>query len=146
MPLPDVAGELGLGVDLVLVEVARLPPQLHQRLDQARVTTEKVESLMQPVAGEGGAGRAVLFQIDLVALQLEHLVRGAFQRIHFLFREIVRNENPAFVTELGELFVIKLQRSLPWFGKIFLPEARAAKKRKVDAPHSAASFAPSARP
>src|ERR1700724_581737 len=53
VPLPDVALERRLGVDLELVDVDALAEQLHERLDQARMVRHQPERLVVGVGGKG---------------------------------------------------------------------------------------------
>src|SRR5450830_72630 len=55
MPLPEVALEGGLGVELELVDVNLFAEQLPQRLDQARMPRQQAEHFTEGVGGEGGA-------------------------------------------------------------------------------------------
>src|SRR3546814_17694217 len=52
MPLPDVAVEGRLRVDLVLVHVNGTVEYLHHRIDQARVTAEPAEGLVEGMRSE----------------------------------------------------------------------------------------------
>ena len=62
MPLPDVAVERHLAVDLELMHVHRLAEHLHHRLDHARMARESRERRAVHVRGEIGAHRvAALF-------------------------------------------------------------------------------------
>ena len=55
MPLPNVAVELRLRVDLVLVHVELLAKHLFDGLDQPRVTAEQAEGFVVRVGGKCGA-------------------------------------------------------------------------------------------
>src|SRR5262249_10762000 len=68
VPLPQLAVEGGLRVDLELVHVDVLAEELLQRLDQAWVPAENAERLVVGVGGERRARRTRLFAPDLLAL------------------------------------------------------------------------------
>src|SRR5438874_9488903 len=64
MPLPDIALERGLGIDLELMDVNALAEQLHERRNQPRMVRHQAKSLVVGVRGECGAGRAGLLAPD----------------------------------------------------------------------------------
>ena len=66
MPLPHVALERGLGVDLELVDVDAFVEQLPQRIDQPRMVRQQAKRFIICMRGEGGARRAGLFAPDLL--------------------------------------------------------------------------------
>ena len=68
VPLPDIAGELGLRVDLELVHVDLFAEHLLQRFDEPGVAAEDREGLVIGVGGEGGARRAGGFAPDFLAV------------------------------------------------------------------------------
>ena len=113
MPLPDVAGELGLCVDLVLVEIDAFAIHLHQWLNQPRMATERVENLRIAMNSERGSGRAVLFQINLVARQGEQTVRLPLQDINLFLTEIIGQEQPALIAKLLQLRIVQFHRVDP---------------------------------
>ena len=78
MPLPDVAFEGGLGVELELMDVDVLAEILLQRLDQPRVPRQQAEHLAEGVRGEGGAWRAGLLAPDLLAVRFR-IVRASMR-------------------------------------------------------------------
>ena len=55
VPLPDVAVEGGLAVDLELVHVDVFAEELHDRLDHARMARQRRERIAVQVRGEVGA-------------------------------------------------------------------------------------------
>src|SRR6059058_6594944 len=57
VPLPHVAVERRLGVDLELMHVELLAEQLLDRLDQARMRAEQAKALVVGMRGKGGARR-----------------------------------------------------------------------------------------
>ncbi len=74
VPLPDVALEGGLGVELELMDVDVLAEILLQRPDQPRMADQQAEHLAEGVRREGGARRAGLLAPDLLAVGLEDLL------------------------------------------------------------------------
>ena len=105
VPLPDVAVELGLRVDLVLVHVELLTEHLFDRRDHARMTTEQRERLVVGVRRERRARRTALLAPDLGTVRAEHLRRLLAQHADFLCREKIGQQQPAFVLELLHLRV-----------------------------------------
>ena len=82
MPLPDVALEGQLAVDLELVHVELFAEQVLHRLDHARMARELREGLAVQVRGEVGAHRVLAFLAHVVglapAVELGHgVVQGA---------------------------------------------------------------------
>src|SRR5205823_5887019 len=71
MPLPHVALERRLGVDLELVDVDALAEQLLKRIDQARMVGEQPKYFAVGVRGESGARRAGLLAPDFLPPGLE---------------------------------------------------------------------------
>src|SRR3546814_19175345 len=67
MPLPDVAVEGRLGVDLVLMHVDGAVEYLHDGVDQARMPAEPPEGLVEGGGREGGSADARLFSEILLA-------------------------------------------------------------------------------
>src|SRR3954452_16960450 len=61
MPLPDIAVERRLGVDLELMHVELLAEQLLDRLDQTRMGAEQAKALIVGVRRKGGARRPRFF-------------------------------------------------------------------------------------
>ena len=84
VPLPDVAGEGGFGVDLVLVHVDLLAEDLLDRIDHARMRAEQPERLVVEMGGKGGARRAALLAPDLRALGVVDALGLARQQRDFL--------------------------------------------------------------
>src|SRR5437660_10783674 len=58
VPLPDIAVERRLGVDLELMHVELLAEQLLYRLDEPRMRAEQAETLIVGMRGSGGGRRA----------------------------------------------------------------------------------------
>src|SRR5690349_15436856 len=73
MPLPDLAGEGCLGIDLELMNVDRFAEQLLERADQARVARQNAARFVVSMAGERGARYTALLSPDLCALFVEYL-------------------------------------------------------------------------
>ena len=104
VPLPDVALEGGLGVELELVDVDFLAEQLPQRLDQARMARQQPEHLAEGVRGESGARRAGLLAPDFLAVELEDVLGFDAQQRDFFFRETIGKEDVALFVEGSKLF------------------------------------------
>ena len=100
VPLPDVAVEGGLGVDLELVDVDRPAEHLHRRLHQARVAREPPVGVAVGVDAEGGAhGAALPLAHDLGALAREDRRQRGTQHGHLLCREELRQEEKALAVQ-----------------------------------------------
>ncbi len=133
VPLPDVAVERGLGVDLVLVHVDRPAEDLHHRLDQPRMAAEAAKGFVVGVRGEGGARDAGLFAPDLVALERVNLGRGPFQHAHLVGVERVRQEQVAAALEFVELRVTQLHAIWPrWSRSLFYPRSPPQKNNSPE--------------
>ena len=115
VPLPDVAVEGGLSVDLELVDVGAVAQELLGRLDEARMMDQRLEHRMVFVHGEGGAHHVarLLAHILLAALG-EHLGDRVLQDLRLLGREVVREEQIAFVVETLELLRGELHGGSSW--------------------------------
>ena len=104
MPLPDVAVEGHLAVDLELVHVYGLAEELHDRPDHARVARKPGERAAVQMCGEIGAYRfaILLAHIFRAALgkQARHLVA---QHLHFCTREKAREEKVPVALEALDL-------------------------------------------
>src|SRR5665213_248406 len=105
VPLPDVAGEGGFCVDLVLVHVDLFAEDLLHRIDHARVGAEQPERLVVEMGGKGGARRAALLAPYLGALGVVDALRLARQQRHFLGAEQFRQEQPALAVEVVDLLL-----------------------------------------
>ena len=92
VPLPDVALEGGLGVELELMNVDVLAEILLQRLDQPRMGDQQAEHLVEGVRGEGGARRAGLLAPDLLPVGFEDLLGLDAQQRDLLLGEAVRKK------------------------------------------------------
>src|SRR3546814_16937016 len=103
MPLPDVAGEGRLGVDLVLMHVDGAVEYLHDGVDQARMPAEPPEGLVEGVGREGGSDDARLFAEILPALLREDARHLVHQDSRLLAREDFRQKEVTFLVELREL-------------------------------------------
>jgi hypothetical protein len=114
MPLPDVAFERGLGVELELVHVDVLAEQLAQRLDQPGVSRQQAEHFAEGVRGKRGARRAGLLAPDFLAIEFEDVFGFDAQQRDFFFREAIREENVTLFVEGAKLFGVELhgRRSL----------------------------------
>ena len=108
VPLPDIAGEGRLRVDLVLVHVQLLAEQLLDRLDHARVAAQQAEGFVVQMRGEGGAGRAGLLPPDLRAVGVVDALGLRAQHGDLLRAEGLRQEKPAFFVELPDLVGVQL--------------------------------------
>src|SRR4029077_20361227 len=92
MPLPDIALECGLGVELELMHVDVLAEQLAQRLDQPRMRGPQGERLLEGGGGDGRARRAGLLPPNLLAIEFEDHFGVVAQKRDFLLAEVVRKE------------------------------------------------------
>jgi hypothetical protein len=108
VPLPDVALEGGLGVELELVDVDVLAEQLPQRFDQSGMARQQAEHFAEGVGGEGGARRAGLLAPDFLAIELEDGVGFQAQERDLFLGEAVGEETVALLVESLELFGGKL--------------------------------------
>src|SRR5437762_2582727 len=79
VPLPDIAVERRLGVDLKLMHVELLAEQLLYRLDEPRMRAEQAETLIVGMRGKGGARRAGFFLPDFLAARPVDRLRIAAQ-------------------------------------------------------------------
>ena len=104
VPLPDLAVESRLGVDLVLVHVHRSVHELHHRFDEAGMTAEAPEGLVVRVGGERRAGHAAGLPPHLLAVHGVDLVRGPAQHGDLVRREAVGPEHVALVVEPRQFF------------------------------------------
>jgi hypothetical protein len=104
VPLPDVAVEGGLSVDLVLVDVNGPVEELHDRLNQARMTPQASKRLVVGMGCEGGANRfAILLTPDLVALHREEPRQFPLEEIDFFAEEQIGQKHPALGVKLLQL-------------------------------------------
>ncbi len=117
VPLPELAVERRLGVDLELVHVDRLAEQLLERLDQARIGAQQAEGLVVGVGGEGGARRARLLPPDLLALGPQDRLGFGAQHANLFAREALGQKDVALLVELLELHVGQAHRRLLGFGR-----------------------------
>ena len=99
MPLPDVAFEGGLGVELELVNVDAFAEQLHQRFDQARVARHDLEHRIEFVRGKSGAWRAGFLAPDFRAVEFQNVVGFATQERDLFFRKTIGEEDVALFVE-----------------------------------------------
>ena len=103
MPLPDVAFERRLGIDLELVDVDPFAEQLHERLDQARMVRHQAKSFVVGVRGKRGARSAGLFAPDFRALALEDGFGFAAQNCNFFLGEAAGEKQEALLVESFDL-------------------------------------------
>ena len=116
VPLPDVAFEGGLGVELELMDVDVLAEQLPQRFDQARMARQQAEHLAEGVRGEGGARRAGLLAPDFLAVELEDVLGFDAQQRDLFFREAIGKKDVALLVEGAKLFGVELHERAPCCG------------------------------
>src|SRR5262249_46755537 len=124
VPLPDVALECRLGVELELMDVNILAEILLQRFEQARVLHQQSEHLVEGVRRERGARRAGLLAPDLFAVGLEDLLALDAKERDLLLREAVGHEDEALLVEGLELFGCELHRQCSSSTDHFTGEAR----------------------
>ncbi len=103
VPLPDVAGEGGFGVDLELMHVDLFAEELLDRLDHARMRAEQTERLVVEMGGKGGARRAALLAPHLGAISGIDPFRLARQQSGFFRAEQIGQEQPALAVEIVDL-------------------------------------------
>ncbi len=103
MPLPDVAVELGFGVDLELMHVDPLAEHLLDGVDHARVAAEDRERLVVGVGRKRRARGAVLLAPDLRTVAGEHGSAFLAQDGDLFGGEQLGQEQPAFGLELLDL-------------------------------------------
>ena len=114
MPLPDIALEGSLGVELELVDVNGFAEQLHQRLDQPWMLRHHLENLIEFVRGKCGARRAGLLAPDLLAIELEDVVGLGTQQRDLFLGEAIGEEDVTLFVEGLELLGTELHgRRLP---------------------------------
>src|SRR5215472_8785866 len=118
VPLPDVAFERSLGVDLELMDIDVLAEQLPQRLDQPRMRCQETKCLVESMRSKGGARRARFLAPDLLAIELEDRCGVIAKERYFFLVEAVREEQ---IPEFVELFDLcgaerhgAFPRTWPW--------------------------------
>src|SRR6185436_5875950 len=89
MPLPDVAFEGGLGVELELMDVNVLAEILPQRFDQPRMPRHQPEDLAESVGREGGARRAGFLPPDFLPVGGQDVLRLGGEERDLLFGEAI---------------------------------------------------------
>ena len=99
MPLPQLAVEGRLGVDLELVDVDRLAEELLDRLDQPRMGAEAAEGFVVGVGGEGRPRRAGFLAPDLLAVGRVDLLGLRAEDGDLLLGEAVGEKKIAFTIE-----------------------------------------------
>src|SRR5215469_12645668 len=103
MPLPDVALERRLGVDLELMHVEFLAEHLLDRPDQPRMIAKETEGLVVGVRGKGGARRAGFFAPDLLSVAGIDLLGLIAQNRDLFLREAVGQKQITLFSELLKL-------------------------------------------
>ena len=103
MPLPDVAGEGGFGVDLELVHVELLAEYLLDRLDHARMRAKCAERLVIEMGGKRRARRAALLAPHLRAVGGIDAFGLARQEGGFLGAEKLGKQQPTLAVEMFDL-------------------------------------------
>src|SRR5262249_7667578 len=105
VPLPDVAGEGRLGVDLELMHVDLLAEDLFDRLDHAWMGAEHAERLLIEMGGNGRARRAAFLAPDLWSVGVVDGDGLARQEIDLLLAEQLGKKQPAFAVEMIDLLL-----------------------------------------
>ena len=108
VPLPDIALEGRLGVDLELVNVDALAEILLQRLDEPRMMAEDAKRFIVGVGGKGGARRAGLLAPHFLAVAAINLLGFGAQDGNFVLAEATRKEEIPVLVEILELLRGKL--------------------------------------
>ena len=112
VPLPDIAVERRLGVDLELMHVELLAEQLLYRLDEPRMRAEQAETLIVGMRGKGGARRAGFFLPDFLAARPVDRLRIAAQGRDLLVGKAFRQKEIALFVKSRELRGGQLHRDL----------------------------------
>ncbi|MNL71682.1 hypothetical protein D3C87_1968780 [compost metagenome] len=84
MPLPDIAVERSLGVDLELMHVHLAVQQLPRRIDQAWMAGHSGEYFIEGMSGEHGAHHTAFFLDHFVAVHLVQRWKTGFHQCGFL--------------------------------------------------------------
>ena len=100
MPLPDVAFEGRLGIELELMDVNILAEILPQRFDQPRMAAEQTKHFVERVSGECRARRAGLLAPDLLAVEFQDRFGVVAQQRDLILGKAVREEQIALLVEL----------------------------------------------
>src|SRR5262249_30053459 len=104
VPLPDVAGERGFGVDLELMHVDLFAKDLFDRLDHARMRAEHAEGLVIEMRGKSRAWCAAFFAPDFQTGCIVNADRLSGEEVDLLLAEQFRQKQPAFTIEMLDLF------------------------------------------
>src|SRR5579875_1420024 len=114
VPLPDIALERRLRVDLELMHVELFAEHLFHRADQARMRAQEPKGLVIGVRGEGGARCAGLFAPDFRAVRRVNPLGFLAQNRDLFLREAIGQEQIALFGKLPQLFSRQLHgNSLP---------------------------------
>jgi hypothetical protein len=97
VPLPDIALEGCLGVDLELVDVDAFPEQLLQGLNQTRVMRHQSEGLIVSMGGESGPRGAGFLAPHLLTVGSENIIGLAAQKRDLLLGEAIRKKQVALL-------------------------------------------------
>src|SRR5262245_66655536 len=99
MPLPHVAFEGGLGVELELMNVDILAEQLPQRLNEARMPREQAEHLAEGVRGKRGPRCPGLLAPDFLAVLRENTRGFRAKQRDLLLGEAIGEEHVTLLIE-----------------------------------------------
>ena len=113
MPLPHVAFESGLGIELELVDVDVLAEDLPHRLDQPRVPGEESEYIAEGMRGEGRSRRAGFFPPDLLPVERKDALGFVAQKRDLFLAETIREEEKTLLFKFADLFGAEVHAFLP---------------------------------
>ena len=113
MPLPDVAFERRLGVELELVHIDFFAEQQSKRLDQPRMAGEQMKYFVERMRRKSGARRAGLLSPHFLAVELEDGLGLVAQQCDLLFGKAVWQKQVALLLELATLFYGELHDIRP---------------------------------
>ena len=134
VPLPHVAFERRLGVDLELVDVDAFAEHLPQRLHQARMMRHQTERFVVGMRRKGGARRAGLFAPDFLAFACRIRSASVAQQRHFVLGKTAGKKQIALFVEGLDLVGAEFHD----FSRVRIAGYRIRARLAVSAGHSTA--------